>query len=182
MIITNNILYAAGILFYSKSIDGTPYFLLGKNIDNKWEGFGGGCEISDKQDSEITASRETWEETLGSVGDIEYLKNLIKHKNTKVIDSKTSTGKQYYLYIVKIGFNINYREKFLSTKKFISKLDVDKKFLEIYDIRWVSIQTIENSIFDKNNNLIRLRNVFEYTFKKNYDTILEIINCTPGHF
>ena len=30
--ITNNIIYAAGILFYSKSIDQTPYFLLGKDF------------------------------------------------------------------------------------------------------------------------------------------------------
>ena len=30
--ITNNIIYAAGILFYSKSIDQTTYFLLGKDF------------------------------------------------------------------------------------------------------------------------------------------------------
>jgi 8-oxo-dGTP pyrophosphatase MutT (NUDIX family) len=180
--ITNNILYAAGILFYSRSMDGTPYFLLGKNIENKWEGFGGGCEVSDKQDSETTAAREAWEETLGSIGDVDYLKSLIRHRNTYVINSKTTTGKQYNLYLVKIAFNLNYREKFLSTKKFISKIDVDKKFLEINDIRWVSIQTIQNSIFDKNNNLIKLRNVFEYTFKLNYEYILNAVNCKHGRF
>lgn len=182
MMMTTNLLYAAGILFYSKSIDGTPYFLLGRNLENKWEGFGGGCEVSDKQDTETTAAREAWEETLGCIGDIDYLKSLIKNKNTKVINSKTVSGKQYSLYIVKIPFNVNYREKFISTKKFISKIEIDKKFLEINDIRWVSIDTIQNSIFDKYNNLIKLRNIFEYTVKENYVDIMNVINHKHGRF
>tara|TARA_B100000963_G_C22321719_1_gene534667 strand:+ start:108 stop:599 length:492 start_codon:yes stop_codon:yes gene_type:complete len=163
-------------------MDGTPYFLLGRNLENKWEGFGGGCEISDKQDTENTATREAWEETLGCVGDIDYLKKLVRNKDTKRLDSKTLTGKNYTLYIVKIPFNVNYREKFISTKKFISKIDVDKKFLEINDIRWVSIETIQNSIFDKNNNLIKLRNVFENTLKTYYEDIIFTINHKPGRF
>ena len=44
--ITNNIIYAAGILFYSKTIDQTPYFLLGKDFENRWSNFGGRCELS----------------------------------------------------------------------------------------------------------------------------------------
>ena len=78
-----NILYASGVLFYSKSVDNTIYFLLGKDIDSKWSDFGGGCELSDKGDTEITATREAWEETLGAVYDYDVLRQVIKSSNKK---------------------------------------------------------------------------------------------------
>ena len=155
--LTNNIIYGAGILFYSKSIDQTPYFFLGKDWENKWSNFGGVCEASDKFDTEITASRETWEETLGC------------------IICKTPSGNPYYMYVVKIPFNNNYRYTFLSTKKFISKINIDKKFLEINDVKWVSYQTLKLSINSK-KPLIKLRNIFEQTFSDNINEIDKIIS------
>ena len=94
---TNNINYAAGVLFYAKAIDQTPYFLLGKDYENKWSNFGGRCELSDKSDSEITASREAWEESLGAVYDFETIKNILKNKNIKCVTSKTPSGRPYYM-------------------------------------------------------------------------------------
>ena len=172
--ITNNIIYAAGILFYSKTIDQTTYFLLGKDFENRWSNFGGRCELSDKHDSEVTATREAWEETLGAVYDYDNLKTLIKNKCIKCIISRTPSGHPYYMFVVKIPFTTAYRDRFTYTKKFISNVPVDKKFLEINDIKWVSIDTIKYSIVNK-KSFIKLRSVFEQTLTKCIDDIVSLI-------
>ena len=168
--LSNNIIYAAGVLFYSKSIDSTTYFLLGKQNDNKWTNFGGSSELNDKFDPEITAARECWEETLGSVYDFPELKNKIKFKNSNYILSKTPSGYPYYLYIIKIPFNTSYRDKFQNTKKFISNIQIDSKFLEITDIKWVSLETLKYSIASK-KPIIKLRPIFETNLKQNLECL-----------
>lgn len=173
--ISNNIIYAAGILFYSKTIDQTPYFLLGKDFENRWSNFGGRCELSDKHDSEVTASREAWEETLGAVYDYDNLRTLIKNKSAKCITSRTPSGNPYYMFIVKIPFSTAYRDRFTSTKKFISNISVDKKFLEMNDIKWVSIDTIKYSLENK-KSFIKLRTVFEQTLAICIDDIISTID------
>ena len=173
----NNIInvYAAGVLFYGKSIDQTPYFLLGRDYENKWSNFGGRCELSDKSDPEITAAREAWEESLGAVYDFETIKNNLKNKNVKCIISKTPSGRPYYMYMVKINFTTSYRDRFQSTKKFISNLNFDDKFLEMNDIKWVSVDTIKYSIQNR-KYFIKLRTVFEQSLIANLDEILSYIN------
>lgn len=170
--INTNILYASGILFYSKSLDNTPFFLLGKDYESKWSNFGGRCEINDRFDPEITASREAWEETLGSVNDLETLKQMIKSKNIKFITSKTPSGHPYYMYLVKIPYSFSYRDRFLTTKKFLSNIKTESKFLEMTDIKWVSLDTINYSI-DNKRSFIKLRHVFEQTLKMNRKELLE---------
>tara|TARA_B100000035_G_scaffold315414_1_gene335930 strand:- start:2409 stop:2933 length:525 start_codon:yes stop_codon:yes gene_type:complete len=172
--ITSNIIYASGVLFYSKTLDETPYFLLGKDFDNKWSNFGGRCELSDKYDSEVTAAREAWEETLGAVQDYDQLKNTIKNKSAKCIISKTPSGYPYYMFIVKIPFSTSYRDRFYHTKKFISNINVDSKFLEINDIKWVSLDTINYSIEHK-RSFIKLRNIFEQTLILHKDDIISLL-------
>lgn len=173
--ITNNLIYASGILFYSKSVDQTPYFLLGKDFENKWSNFGGRCELSDKYDSEITAAREAWEETLGAVYDYDVLKSVIKNKTAKCITSRTPSGYPYYMFLIKIPFTTSYRDRFTSTKKFISNIQVDKKFLEINDIKWVSLDTLKYSIQSK-KSIIKLRNVFEQSLASSIDEIVGFID------
>lgn len=172
--ISNNIIYAAGILFYSKTIDQTTYFLLGKDFDNRWSNFGGRCELSDKYDSEVTAAREAWEETLGSVYDYDNLRHLIKNKSVKCITSRTPSGNPYYMFVVKIPFSTAYRDRFLTTKKFISNIHIDKKFLEISDIKWVSIDTLKYSLENK-KSFIKLRTVFEQTLATSIEDIVSAI-------
>jgi hypothetical protein len=174
--LNTNILYASGILFYSRTLDNTPFFLLGKDYDNKWSNFGGRCEISDKFDAETTAARETWEETIGSVYDFETLKYMLKSgKNVKYISCKTPSGHPYYMYLLKIPYSATYRDRFISTKKFLSNIKSDEKFLEMTDIKWVSLDTINYSINNNRKSTIRLRYVFEQTFKSNLKEILEIL-------
>jgi len=171
---TNNILYAAGILFYGKTVDKTPFFLLGKDYDNRWSDFGGRCESGDKGDNEITAIREAWEESLGCVYDYESLRRCVKGTNCNYVLSKTPSGHPYYMYLVKIPFSQIYRDRFLSTKKFISKTNIDKKFLEINDVKWVSFETIETTMTNK-EPMVKLRSVFEQNFLNNINEIKKII-------
>lgn len=173
--ISNNIIYAAGVLFYSRTLDQTPYFLLGRDHDNRWSNFGGSCELSDKSDSEVTAAREGWEETLGAVYDYDQLKSSIKNKNVRCIISRTPSGHPYYMFLVKIPFSNSYRDRFTSTKKFISNVHMDKKFLEINDIKWVSIDTIKYSIENK-KSIIKLRAVFEQNLSSNINEIEKLLN------
>lgn len=166
--ILNNIFYAAGVLFYTKMPDSSMYFLLGKNYDNKWSDFGGKAEISDKCDTFVTASREAWEETLGCIYDYETLRCKLRNTN-KVVVSKTQSGKPYYMYMLYIPYSNSYRDKFLSTKKFISKINIDEKFLEINDIKWVSLDTMKATLY--NRPCIKLRNVFASNFDINIEDI-----------
>lgn len=171
---SNYEIFSAGILPYAV-YNGTIYFLLGRDADNKWSDFGGRVEPKDRGDYQLTASREFFEETLGSVYDYDYVKKIIR-KCPKII-SKTGAGHPYYMYILKLHYSDLIRMKFLSTKNFIANsiTTIDKKYVEKNDIRWVSIDTIEHSINDK--SLITLRNVFQYTYKtyqKNIDSIIKI--------
>lgn len=170
----DNIIYGAGILFYCKSIDNTPYFFLGKDRDQKWSNFGGRSELSDRSDPENTAARETWEETLGVVGEIHDIKRLIR--GSRCILSTTPSGHRYYMYIVKIPFTTMYRINFCNTKKFLSNIPIDKKFLEILDVKLMSLETIQYSTDIANKKtFVKLRSIFEQTFLNNFDEICTIV-------
>ena len=170
----DNIIYGAGILFYCKSLDNTPYFFLGKDRDQKWSNFGGRSELSDRSDPENTAARETWEESLGVVGEIHDIKRLIR--GSRCILSTTPSGHKYYMYIVKIPFTTMYRTNFSNTKKFLSNILVDKKFLEILDVKLMSLETIQYSIDITNKKtFVKLRSIFEQTFINNFEEICTIV-------
>ena len=170
----SNILYSAGILFYCKCRDGNVYFLLGREYDNKWSDFGGKSEPKDRCEIENTASREAWEESLGCVQDQESLRSSLKYKKTPYICAKTQGGHPYYMYLLKIPYSMNYRQTFGSTRNFILKTEIDKKFLEKYDVRWVSLETLKYTLSSR--SMISLRGIFENTLKNHLIEIEKIIN------
>ncbi len=173
-------IYSAGILPYAH-FKGTIYFLLGRDSDNKWSDFGGRVEPKDKNDHDITATREFFEETLGCVYEYDYTKKLLKNKKCAKIISKTGAGHPYYMYLLKINYSDIVRLKFMSTKNFLSNIvtNIDKKYIEKNDIRWVSLETIEHSI--NNTSLINLRNVFLSTFKNCKSDIYKNLNNFNNH-
>jgi hypothetical protein len=169
--------YSAGVLPYT-IYKGTIYFLLGRDSDNKWSDFGGRVEPKDKGEHEVTASREFFEETLGSIYDIDFTKKSLK--KCKKIVSKTAAGHNYYMFLLRLSYNDFYRKKFLSTKNFITSISnhnnniyIDKKYIEKNDIRWVSFETIEHTIEEK--SFISLRNVFMNTYKMNKSELKNLI-------
>ena len=171
-------IYSAGILPFTY-YKGTIYFLLGRDSDNKWSDFGGRVEPKDKGDYEYTATREFFEETLGSVLDFDYTKKQLK-KCPKII-SKTGSGHSYYMYILKIPYSEIIRTKFNSTKNFLSNVvtTIDKKYVEKNDIRWISLETLQHSIEGK--SLISLRSVFVNSYKNNIQEINKYINNYAKH-
>jgi hypothetical protein len=169
----SNIIYSAGVLFYCKCKDGNVYFLLGREYDNKWSDFGGKSEPKDKYEIENTASREAWEESLGCVFSQEDIRSTLKYKKTPFIRAKTQGGHPYYMYLLKIPYSMNYRSIFNSTRSFISKTDIDRRYLEKFDIRWVSLETLKYTITGK--GLISLRTIFENTIKQHMEEIETII-------
>ena len=166
-------LYSAGILPYY-TYDDTIYFLLGRDNDDKWSDFGGRCESKDRLDHSLTACREFWEETAGSIYDHENIKRILKYKKCPYIISKTGSGHSYYMYLLKINYYKDIREKFISTRQFLININSDKKYTEKNDIRCVSLDTIKHSIEDK--GFISLRNVFKNTIRNHMEEILKIIN------
>lgn len=170
----NKQIYSAGILpFYVKN--NTVYLMLGKDNDGKWSDFGGRSEGQDRGRWDITASREFYEESVGSIMDISTMMSRLQYnKNYIKLVGKTLNGSPYYMYYVKIPFNETYRDNFHSTLAFIQYTkDFDKKYIEKTDIQWISLDTITLSLDEVNTDIINypLRKVFKKTFTDNLQQI-----------
>jgi hypothetical protein len=172
--------YSAGILpFYVKNK--TVYFLLGKDPDGNWSDFGGRSEINDKGSWYYTAAREFFEETVGSIMDIQTIltKLQIKKNNLKIND-KTLSGHPYYMYVLKVPYKETYRYNFKSTYSFIKYTNtydrkIDYKYLEKTDIQWISLETIKKSM--SSDTEYPLRSIFKRTLEGNLDKIVEFCSA-----
>lgn len=171
-------LYSSGILpFYVKNK--TIYFLIGKDHDGNWSDFGGRSESQDMGRWDMTASREFYEESIGSVMDIQTMMSRLQNsKNYIKLKSKTLNGSSYYMYLVKIPYKDIYRINFHSTLAFMKYIKynnknktIDYKFLEKNDIQWISYETLKISLEQSNN--YPLRPVFKKTIEHSLPKILE---------
>lgn len=169
-------IYSAGILPFSIK-NGTVYFLLGKDPELKWSDFGGRSEIHDRGRWDTTASREFYEETVGSVMNIQTINNKLNHcKNFIRVNGKTLNGSSYYMYALKIPYSDSYRENFQKMIEFLNYTgNTDKKYLEKMDIMWVSLETILGSMDENNSDVLnfQLRKVFKKTLVDNFDELIE---------
>lgn len=159
--------YSAGILPY-QICDDSIYFLLGKDNDGTWSDFGGRAEIRDRDDPITTATREFYEETIGSVMDIQPLKNRINQNKGHLLMSKTMNGSPYHMYVIQIPYK-DYRTKFQSTRNFLNYINSERKYREKMDIRWVSLETMLAALEDTNRedgSAFPLRKVFRNTVMK----------------
>ena len=172
----NNNKYSAGILPYTYDNSGKILFLLGKDYEGEWSDFGGRSEIRDNNNEKNTASREFFEETLGSVMHISDCINIIDSSKTLKITSRTLNGAPYYMYIVFIDF-VNYNESFHKTSNFIKYQFKDNysKIIEKTTIRWFTIDTILNCI-ESITKPIPLRGVFYRTIQNCKEELLNIKN------
>ena len=163
----SGIRYSAGILPYTFDQNGNCYFLLGKDNDNDWSDFGGRCEYKDHNDEKNTATREFYEETLGSVMSVQECLDKINANAVKII-SKTLNGSPYYMYLIYIEHQ-NYSDAFNKTANFLKYHYAHDsksiyKVIEKNCIRWVSMDTILNCIENKDFiKPITLRGVFYKT-------------------
>lgn len=167
-------IYSAGILpFYVKN--NTVYILLGKDRENCWSDFGGRSETQDQGRWDVTACREFYEESVGSIMDVPPILSLIQNKrNCLRLKGKTLNKSPYYMYFVRIPYKEYYRENFKSTLKFVNYANVfDKKYNEKTDIQWISLETLLTSVDKENKGLVNypLRGVFKDTFINNLEEI-----------
>lgn len=167
-------IYSAGILPFSVK-GGTVYFLLGKDLENKWSDFGGRSEVQDKGRWDVTATREFYEESIGVVMDISSMLSRLQHrKNYIKVKGKTLSGSPYYMYVVKIPYKETYKETFDNTLGFIRYSNAfDKKYLEKIDLQWVSLETIYASLEDESDLNFPLRRVFKKTLGDHLETITQ---------
>ena len=158
-------LYSAGILPYSFDDSGNTVVLLGKDTDGNWSDFGGRCEICDNSDPRVTASREFYEETLGSVTDIAEMTSRISRGNPLKIISKTLNGSPYYMYVIHTPYE-NYEESFNKTFRFLKYINTSDRVIEKTQIRWVTLNTML-SVLDNSpqNAMLPLRSIFNETLK-----------------
>lgn len=171
--------YSAGILPFSIK-NKMVYFLLGKDPDGKWSDFGGRSEIDDNSRWDLTAAREFYEETIGSVMDVStILTRLQAKKNYLRLKDKTLNGYPYYMYIIKIPYKETHRIIFKSTLSFIKYINsndkkFDYKYFEKIEIQWVSSDTIFTSLKDPDSEY-PLRSIFKRNLENNIKTIMEYI-------
>jgi len=173
--------YSAGILPYTYDSTGKCFFLLGKDNEGDWSDFGGRCEFKDKNDEKNTASREFYEETLGSVININECIEKINLVDNKII-SQTLNGSPYYMFLIQVDF-LNYSEVFNKTLNFIKYYHSNQTYnnenrninriLEKSSIRWVNIDTLINCVENKvSSSPLPLRGVFYKTIKKSINDLL----------
>lgn len=186
--------YSAGILpFYVKNK--TIHFLLGRDPDGKWSDFGGRSEGQDQGRWDMTAAREFYEETIGSVMDIPTILSRMQNKKNHIkVKGKTYSGSPYFMYVVRIPYKESYRQYFHSTLSFIKYTHdhqakkspfVDYKYFEKTDIQWISIETLKTSLeTTENSEMINypLKTVFKNTLEGHFDRINEFCNCFTGSF
>jgi len=173
--------YSAGVLPYTFDSNGKCLFLLGKDNEGDWSDFGGRCEHKDKNDEKNTASREFYEETLGSVININECIEKINLVDNKII-SQTLNGSPYYMFLIQVDF-LNYSEVFNKTLNFIKYYHSNQTYnnenrninriLEKSSIRWVNIDTLINCVENKvSSSPLPLRGVFYKTIKKSINDLL----------
>lgn len=167
-------IYSAGILpFHVKN--NTIYILLGKDKEGSWSDFGGRAEGQDSGRWDLTAVREFYEESIGSIMEIPQMLTLIQNKKYCIrLKGKTLNKSPYYMFFVKIPYKEYYRENFKSTLNFINYTKMfDKKYNEKTDIQWISLETLYSSVDYDNKCTINypMREVFKDTFENNLSHI-----------
>lgn len=174
----NTVRYSAGILPYTFDTHGKLMFLLGKDNDNDWSDFGGRCEFKDRNDPIHTASREFYEESLGSILHVQELSDKLTNcSNDCKIISKTLNGSPYYMYMIYIDY-INYSDTFNKTSNFL-KYQFDQhvisKIIEKVSIKWIYLDTLLNCIENNDSSTpIALRGVFFKTISEFKENLIKL--------
>jgi len=173
--------YSAGILPYTFDINGNCLVLLGKDNEGDWSDFGGRSEFKDHNDEKNTASREFYEETLGSILSINECIDKISNSSKKII-SKTLNGSPYYMFLIRVDY-LNYTDTFNKTANFIKYhysqnnqlINNFHKIFEKNTIRWVNISTLINCIENKvYSSPLPLRGVFYKTIQSCIADLIEL--------
>ena len=173
----HNIYYSAGVLPYARDAGGNIVFLLGKDKEGNWSDFGGRSEHQDGNNQVKTASRELYEETMGSVMPIDAAIRMLSHSihesSRSLISSRTLGGSPYYMYSLEIVYT-DYRKNFKRVHDYVRY--IQHKYIEKSDIRWVSRETLLSAATSVENDgvLLPLRPIFRQTLANHLAEIQDI--------
>lgn len=143
-----NAYFSAGILLY-KVESSDLFLLLGKDTKyNLWSDFGGKSECTDMGMSVNTASREFFEESMGSISDECELRYHLNRATR--LDCVSYRKRKYYMYMLNVDTLLPCRDLiqgFRNQKHMLSQINSScmMKFKEKQDIRWFSLRyVVEN--------------------------------------
>jgi 8-oxo-dGTP pyrophosphatase MutT (NUDIX family) len=163
-------MYSAGVMPYAV-VDGKVYILLGMDRrDGSWSDFGGRSEAGDTSPC-MTAAREFYEETTGSVmlyqASIKGLDGVVPWKSLTV-------GKnEYFMYPLRIPYSDAYPRSFDMCLALADYAKMHKKFTEKTQIAWFSIDSIVEVLTVKRRDM-RLRFIFADTLRRNVSLLKNI--------
>ena len=162
--------YAAGILPISWVGD-TALFLIGKDIrDGTYSDFGGKRERYDRNEL-ATASREFYEETLGTVVGQRHVLMRLTPKSAVLINGRTQNGNPYYMYVLEVPYSPYARAAFKKTADFLRSKNVNRLYVEKLDIQWATLEMLKS---------MHKRSVFENTMNANIKLLEAIGEATPS--
>jgi hypothetical protein len=123
--------YSAGVLPFTIK-NGTVYFLLGRDrSDGAFSDLGGKAECVDDNDPKRTAVREFYEETAGTVLDLDACAARLQEDACHdVVVLRTMGGNEYRMYIVQIPYLSSYPRSFEKTMRSLRYMKANRKFLE----------------------------------------------------
>lgn len=164
-------------------IKGKLYFMLGQDRpDGTWSDFGGRSEEFDMGRPKETAARELYEETSGSVMDIDSIRKRLQDPACHMaLESKTMGGAAYYMYVLHTPFMANVQSAFRNAVKFLKHIKAHRKYTEKSDIGWFPAEDVIASAFG-NRNGIHLREVFAATVKMHAETLMEADRHVTGRY
>ena len=153
-------MFAAGILPMSIRHDGTPVFLVGRDVrDSTWSDFGGKHERVDRNDPMNTAAREFYEETFGCVVSQWGIRQRLP-TNSVALKGSTKNGYVYHMFVAQIPYAATLPRMFSKFATYVKLNAVH--LLEKTEVKWVTIQ----ELFD-----IPKRHAFAATIERNTDTL-----------
>jgi hypothetical protein len=161
---------SAGILPMSKNDAGEVVFLVGKDSrDCVFSDFGGKYEHVDNGDPINTATREFYEETLGSICNTPYdIRFRVKHLSV-MLEGETKNKHMYRMYVLEIPYYRDVPQRFKKIMNFLKYRHVGSTLVEKSEIAWVTLDELMK---------IPKRRVFHETLLSNLD-ILQRMTCEP---
>lgn len=138
--------FSAGVLLY-KAEPSDLFLLLGKDTKyDLWSDFGGKSEHADKGVSVNTASREFFEESMGSISDECELRYHL-HQAPR-LDCMSYRNRKYYMYLLNVNALLPCNDliinAFYDQKDMLDRVHSDAllKFKEKHDMRWFSLSYV----------------------------------------
>lgn len=164
-------------------IKGKLYFMLGQDRpDGTWSDFGGRSEDCDGGRPKETAARELYEETSGSVMDIDSIRKRLQDPACHMaLESKTMGGAAYYMYVIHTPFMAHVQSCFKNAVKFLKHIKAHRKYTEKSDVGWFQAEDVIAAAFG-NRNGVHLREVFAATVKMHAETLMEADRHVTGRY